>query len=142
MARIRQDNETTSVLTEAAARGKTDDLIGLKENVIIGRLIPAGTGLPRYRNLDVTVETEDGTFELVKALPRPMTLHDVDVGGRGGGDDLMAEDLKALSSPGPLAELADATEAIADRAAFAALGFSITDAAGNPEVAEGEGDEE
>jgi DNA-directed RNA polymerase subunit beta' len=45
--------KTTRVLTEAAVRGKKDNLVGLKENVIIGRLIPAGTGLPQYRNLDV-----------------------------------------------------------------------------------------
>jgi len=44
--------ETSSVLTEAAIRGKTDHLIGLKENVIIGKLIPAGTGLRRYRNVN------------------------------------------------------------------------------------------
>src|SRR5205823_4435271 len=43
--------KTTRVLTEAAVRGKKDNLVGLKENVIIGRLIPAGTGLPRYRDL-------------------------------------------------------------------------------------------
>lgn len=47
--------ETTRVLTEAAIQGKTDPLIGLKENVIIGKLIPAGTGMERYRNLDVTM---------------------------------------------------------------------------------------
>lgn len=45
--------KTTRVLTEAAVRGKTDDLTGLKENVIIGRLIPAGTGFPEYRNVNV-----------------------------------------------------------------------------------------
>src|SRR5215212_9089762 len=44
--------KTTRVLTEAAVRGKKDELVGLKENVIIGRLIPAGTGLPRYRSLE------------------------------------------------------------------------------------------
>ena len=43
--------ETTKVLTDAAIKGKTDPLIGLKENVIIGQLIPAGTGLRRYRNI-------------------------------------------------------------------------------------------
>ncbi|MDR3709718.1 MAG: DNA-directed RNA polymerase subunit beta' [Capsulimonadaceae bacterium] len=48
--------KTTRVLTEAAVRGKKDNLVGLKENVIIGRLIPAGTGLPQYRNLDVQLE--------------------------------------------------------------------------------------
>ncbi|EQD66069.1 DNA-directed RNA polymerase, beta' subunit, partial [mine drainage metagenome] len=41
--------ETTRVLTEAAINGKTDDLAGLKENVIVGRLIPAGTGFPKFR---------------------------------------------------------------------------------------------
>lgn len=45
--------ETTKVLTEAAIKGKTDPLIGLKENVIIGKLIPAGTGMDRYRKLDI-----------------------------------------------------------------------------------------
>ena len=47
--------ETTRVLTEAAIKGKSDPLVGLKENVIIGKLIPAGTGMERYRNLDVTM---------------------------------------------------------------------------------------
>lgn len=47
--------ETTRVLTEAAVAGKVDPLIGLKENVIIGKLIPAGTGAPRYRNVHPVV---------------------------------------------------------------------------------------
>src|SRR5579884_797404 len=46
--------KTTRVLTEAAVRGKKDELVGLKENVILGRLIPAGTGLPRYRSLELS----------------------------------------------------------------------------------------
>ena len=53
--------ETTRVLTDAAIKGKIDPLIGLKENVIIGKLIPAGTGMPRYRNLqvvDTTIEED------------------------------------------------------------------------------------
>jgi len=45
--------ETTRVLTQAAIEGKYDPLLGLKENVIIGKLIPAGTGMPRYRQIDV-----------------------------------------------------------------------------------------
>ncbi|MDQ7094098.1 DNA-directed RNA polymerase subunit beta' [Desulfosporosinus sp. PR] len=48
--------ETTRVLTEAAIKGKVDPLLGLKENVIIGKLIPAGTGMTRYRNIK-TLET-------------------------------------------------------------------------------------
>ncbi len=46
--------ETTRVLTEASIKGKPDSLLGLKENVIIGKLIPAGTGMSRYRNMRVT----------------------------------------------------------------------------------------
>ncbi|MBR5704565.1 MAG: DNA-directed RNA polymerase subunit beta', partial [Deltaproteobacteria bacterium] len=45
--------ETTRVLTEAAIKGKVDPLLGLKENVIIGKLIPAGTGLKRYKNIEL-----------------------------------------------------------------------------------------
>ena len=48
--------ETTRVLTEAAVKGKTDDLIGLKENVIIGKLIPAGTGMKKYQNIHINTE--------------------------------------------------------------------------------------
>jgi len=45
--------ETTRVLTDAAIKGKVDPLVGLKENIIIGKLIPAGTGMKRYKNIDV-----------------------------------------------------------------------------------------
>ena len=48
--------ETTRVLTEAAIKGKVDNLIGLKENVIIGKLIPAGTGMNRYKNVHINTE--------------------------------------------------------------------------------------
>lgn len=52
--------ETTRVLTEAAIKGKSDPLIGLKENIIIGKLIPAGTGMSRYRNVKVSeIHEED-----------------------------------------------------------------------------------
>ena len=51
--------ETTRVLTEAAIKGKVDRLMGLKENVILGKLVPAGTGMSRYRNIKI----EDGTEE-------------------------------------------------------------------------------
>ena len=50
--------ETTRVLTEAAIKGKVDPLVGLKENVIIGKLIPAGIGLKRYRNVEVGEKEE------------------------------------------------------------------------------------
>jgi len=55
--------ETTRVLTEGAIKGKLDPLLGLKENVIIGRLIPAGTGMNRYRKIDVYVEDEESDEE-------------------------------------------------------------------------------
>ncbi len=51
--------ETTKVLTDAAIHGKVDTLIGLKENVIMGRLIPAGTGLTKYSDIDLEVEEPD-----------------------------------------------------------------------------------
>ncbi len=55
--------ETTKVLTDAAIRGKVDHLMGLKENVIIGKLIPAGTGMEPYRNIEVECD-EDHKFHL------------------------------------------------------------------------------
>jgi DNA-directed RNA polymerase subunit beta' len=55
--------ETTKVLTEAAIWGKTDHLHGLKENVIMGRLIPAGTGVSVYRNIGVQIEGMDASVE-------------------------------------------------------------------------------
>ena len=69
--------ETTKVLTDAALEGKIDRLTGLKENVIIGKLIPAATGLKRYR-----------TIEIEPAEPLPRGIDDV---GLLEGDDLAAE---------------------------------------------------
>ncbi|MDY4975342.1 MAG: DNA-directed RNA polymerase subunit beta' [Clostridia bacterium] len=51
--------ETTRVLTEAAIKGKVDPLIGLKENVILGKLIPAGTGVPRYSNVEIETAAQE-----------------------------------------------------------------------------------
>ncbi|HUA10235.1 MAG TPA: hypothetical protein VMA98_13290, partial [Candidatus Acidoferrales bacterium] len=51
--------ETTRVLTDAAIKGKYDPLLGLKENVIIGKLIPAGTGMSRYRNIEIEPQGQD-----------------------------------------------------------------------------------
>ncbi len=58
--------ETTKVLTAAAIAGRTDYLRGLKENVILGRLIPAGTGMACYRNLGIQVEGEEEEKELIE----------------------------------------------------------------------------
>jgi len=70
--------ETTRVLTDAAVRGKRDDLHGLKENVIMGHLIPAGTGMKRYDQIEVIPgETEDGIF----TMPEPAGEELAEVGG-------------------------------------------------------------
>jgi DNA-directed RNA polymerase subunit beta' len=88
--------ETTRVLTEAAIRGSVDHLRGLKENVIMGRLIPAGTGLERYRNFKLLTEVE---------LPPPEA-------GLAEEEGLPIEPtLPGAPSPGAAAELADEDEA-------------------------------
>jgi DNA-directed RNA polymerase subunit beta' len=113
--------KTTRVLTEAAVRGKRDHLQGLKENVIIGRLIPAGTGLPRYRNLGVAALTEEGTYEEVKPLARHFGMPaELETGS-------VAAELGVDLGTGSLAD--------ASAEALGASGFSLTDAAGNLEGA-------
>ena len=54
--------ETTKVLTDAAIKSKVDPLVGLKENVLIGKLIPAGTGMKRYRSVKLDTEMEELDF--------------------------------------------------------------------------------
>ena len=89
--------ETTKVLTEAAIWGKTDYLRGLKENVIMGRLIPAGTGLEKYKNVGIKVdapegvetgaEDEESLLDTV-AAPEPIATDGLTAGGRGESDPL------------------------------------------------------
>ncbi len=81
--------ETTRVLTDAAMNAKSDPLVGLKENVIIGKLIPAGTGLARYR--DVTVEPTEEAKAAMYTLPS----YDDDYTpfGSGSGQAVPLEDL-------------------------------------------------
>ncbi len=70
--------ETTRVLTEAAIKGKMDPLLGLKENVIIGKLVPAGTGMSRYRN--IAIAAEDDEIEVSKeGAPEAGTVVDAEV---------------------------------------------------------------
>ncbi|NDL57616.1 DNA-directed RNA polymerase subunit beta' [Phytoactinopolyspora mesophila] len=82
--------ETTRVLTEAAINAKSDPLIGLKENVILGKLIPAGTGLARYRNLRVEPTEE------AKAAMYSMVDYGADYSeyqfGQGSGEAVRLED--------------------------------------------------
>jgi DNA-directed RNA polymerase subunit beta' len=81
--------ETTRVLTDAAIHAKSDPLLGLKENVIIGKLIPAGTGLPRYRNIRV-----EPTEEAKAAMYSAVGYDDIDYSpfGSGSGQAVPLED--------------------------------------------------
>jgi DNA-directed RNA polymerase subunit beta' len=82
--------ETTRVLTEAAMSGRSDPLLGLKENVILGKLIPAGTGLPRYH--EVTVEpTEEAKAELYPSFGYDEI--DFPALGLGSGEAIPLEDI-------------------------------------------------
>jgi len=83
--------ETTRVLTEAAMQGKSDPLVGLKENVIIGKLIPAGTGLQTYRNVAVEPTEE------ARAEHYPARLF-ADDQGFGQADDLSFVDFDTFAS--------------------------------------------
>jgi len=91
--------KTTRVLTDAAIKGKVDHLVGLKENVIIGRLIPAGTGMARYRGVQVAGPREEAPLI---ALPREPREEDLllraieEASGTLTSDD---EDLLGLSPP-------------------------------------------
>jgi DNA-directed RNA polymerase subunit beta' len=106
--------ETTKVLTDAALEGKIDRLAGLKENVIIGKLIPAATGLKRYR-----------TIEIEPAEPLPRGIDDV---GLLEGDDLAAElgldDGEGLQGFGPAFDTAELDEI---NAGFGPTGGSFDD---------------
>ncbi|VTR76891.1 DNA-directed RNA polymerase subunit beta' [Cellulomonas hominis] len=82
--------ETTRVLTEAAMSGRSDPLLGLKENVILGKLIPAGTGLPRYH--EVAVEpTEEAKAELYPSFGYDEI--DFPALGLGSGEAIPLEDI-------------------------------------------------
>ena len=65
--------ETTRILTDAAIKGKVDHLTGLKENVIIGKLIPAGTGSKYYSNVDYTLESEQVEDDALEVLEDKLT---------------------------------------------------------------------
>jgi DNA-directed RNA polymerase subunit beta' len=92
--------KTTRVLTEAAVRGKKDSLIGLKENVIIGRLIPAGTGLPQYRNLEPKLEGIDSATRLGTASAPRTNGHGAAVLERDLDDDDLAVIREATGTSG------------------------------------------
>jgi DNA-directed RNA polymerase subunit beta' len=81
--------ETTRVLTQAAMEAKSDPLLGLKENVILGKLIPAGTGLPRYRN--VKVEPTEEAKAAMYSLPS-YDAYDYAGFGSGTGEAIRLDD--------------------------------------------------
>lgn len=81
--------ETTRVLTDAAIHAKSDPLLGLKENVILGKLIPAGTGLPRYRNVKIE-PTEEAKAQMY-AMPDYQQF-DYPVFGPGSGEAVRLDD--------------------------------------------------
>ena len=83
--------ETTRVLTEAAMEGKSDPLLGLKENVILGKLIPAGTGLPRYR--DIRVEPTAEARAAMYAMPN-YDDYAYPVFGAGTGEAIRLDDVE------------------------------------------------
>ena len=64
--------ETTRVLTEAAIKGKVDELVGLKENVIIGKLIPAGTGVNPYKNTRISTDYDEVATENAEEAQNPV----------------------------------------------------------------------
>ncbi|MDP8937259.1 MAG: DNA-directed RNA polymerase subunit beta', partial [Actinomycetota bacterium] len=84
--------ETTRVLTEAAIEGKCDQLLGLKENIIIGKLIPAGTGMTRYRDLDIQAPDYEPLQYYSSDTDQDLAawLANIGTGDGGGGDGATA----------------------------------------------------
>ncbi len=89
--------ETTRVLTQAAMEARSDPLRGLKENVILGKLIPAGTGLPRYRN--IVVEPTEEAKAAMYSMPN-YDVYDYSHFGSGSGEAVRLDDLN-LDDFGP-----------------------------------------
>ncbi len=95
--------ETTRVLTDAAIKGKYDPLLGLKENVIIGKLIPAGTGMSRYRNIEITPEGQD-----IDEEGRPRNQYDLIYPSMTADDAALAEVMTSQMPNGETSRLVNA----------------------------------
>ncbi len=107
--------ETTKVLTDASIEGKIDRLLGLKENVIIGKLIPAATGLKRYRQIEISptepitrefLTPQDPTLlQALEEIGQDGDLGDISFGGTPGSettsshDAIEAEEIPEIDSP-------------------------------------------
>ena len=101
--------ETTKVLTEAAINGKVDHLIGLKENVIIGKPIPAGTGMKRYRK--VKLDTDDLiSDEIMLSDDDELVVSPEDESGSGLTEDNVAEEVLGMDDMADVDEEDDAIE--------------------------------
>ena len=101
--------ETTKVLTEAAINGKVDHLIGLKENVIIGKPIPAGTGMKRYRK--VKLDTDDLiSDEILLSDDDELVLSSEDESSSGLTEDNVAEEVLGMDDMADVDEEDDAIE--------------------------------
>ena len=96
--------ETTRVLTDAAIKGKMDRLLGLKENVIIGKLIPAGTGMKRYKNIDVDYGVNT---ELMDSFKPPVEDEDFD---DYDSEPMRPSEVEDLAGMSEIAELDDIVE--------------------------------
>jgi DNA-directed RNA polymerase subunit beta' len=94
--------ETTKVLTDASIEGKIDRLLGLKENVIIGKLIPAATGLKRYRQIDIAPSEKVPASAYARPATEEQLLAALEEIGTDGGDglDLANLDLSFGGEPG------------------------------------------
>ncbi|MCI2050075.1 MAG: DNA-directed RNA polymerase subunit beta' [Lachnospiraceae bacterium] len=115
--------ETTKVLTDAAIHGKVDPLIGLKENVIIGKLIPAGTGMRRYRSINLSTDSQmPGTIDVDSqilsdgSIPNDGDPAQQDDGVDGDDGDVVIEDDKAEEEAG-LQDTEEEEDLQADKAA-------------------------
>jgi len=132
--------ETTRVLTEAAIKGKQDPLLGLKENVIIGKLIPAGTGIGRYRNIQVMAESATSIEALREAARRRSEAEAVD---EDGTVETVADE--AAGSEASVAEAeagaGDITSDEAKQAVAARFGSPDAPAADGPDGAAGDTEE-
>ena len=98
--------ETTKVLTEAAIKGKVDNLIGLKENVIIGKLIPVGTGMKRYRSIRLNTDETEEVFTEDAETP------DFGEEAEGGDTELFGEDAETGSVDGGEEDEFEAADAV------------------------------
>jgi DNA-directed RNA polymerase subunit beta' len=84
--------ETTRVLTDAAVRGARDDLKGLKENIIIGHLIPAGTGIHRYQNVEFMVEQSYYDEEIIPLTEPGELVPGLGIGSADDDSDILGLD--------------------------------------------------